>query len=880
MKNALLFLFLLSASAYGQFNGAVMTGGTVPQTITGHAVIVGGTATLSTTNGGIINATTAATSGSATVSGSSVVSGSAAVSGQVSGTSASSVGSLSFSSTTVPGATNTVTTSGSGPNALPQLNGASMNAGGLGAGGNIVMVSSLPSVNGTSIHGNWVDTLTVQGTGTLSVLENSAGITSGSFVPILQGVDTMTLVGGTSATLTNGTNAAINLSGTTFAVTNRSLIIETGSCHITGTGTDDWAVMQAALTSGSGRGLILYNDMPTSVSKSLRLFSDETIESDASEAHGIHLLPHSDMAIIDTILSQDQYSTHNVHVENLFLDCNGFNQDGAESYDPWNLQGDPGPGVNTIIGIWIGSATDWSIDGCTIYNPYQYSITTSWDKRFRITNNQNRFLYNSGTGVGFSGLWPYVITSGTTWSQATPSHHDGWHGFGPDSSWYVGNDTWRGDDDQLAKLPVEQTPEAQGWQYYSSPGWSGTSLVTVTTFPSTRRGHGGPITNGVEEGNVFDHSRSGVRFGQQVNISGTYSGVASWEAENVIEQVTNIGTSGTIYAPMANQGTTVVRAGFDQWNVESGTNGVADINFAQGNATHLSASNWVDGIRDDDPVFFLPSSTIGEELAIGGAYGAEIQHLRDNIFAAWTFEPGASGTGWLTDYSGNGVTLTNSNAVGFTIPTNGVNNGYATCATFASGSNQCLNVSGSSAAFFNAPAWTVALWAQVDSYSGNNFAVIMCSGTAGGITASCPFYLGFSASTSGAYLGILGTALQPGGAINQYGLGSWIYMCARKRATDGKIDFTINRTDGGGLQDTGWTSVPSGPFPASAANIWIGGDAQNSRYFTGYIAEPTIVLRCWSDRQVWENFRGGQQGNIQEGGIGANAGGSEFPWNH
>ena len=399
------------------------------------------------------------------------------------------------------------------------------------------------------------------------------------------------------------------------------------------TGSDDWATLQAVLTSGSGTGLVLHLDSAFCLTKSLRLYSDESVESDGSPAHGPHLLAHSDCPIFTTVMVGGQYCGHDIAIHNVFEDCNGFNQDINEASNSWELQGDLAP-VEWTHANDIGSVINFTMDGCTIYDSASYALFTHWIQHFKITNN--RTCYSIFNGPPY---WPYGAT-----------HRDGWHGDGPEYDGIVTGNHWTGDDDQDAMLPIEDTSEAGGFYYLSG---TATALNPVTTYPSARRGHGGTITN-IRIDDVYDNSRSGVRFGQQVNTSGT------WLAENIIDQV-SVCASGTIYAQMANENTTLWHVAFPVWNVVSGTTGVAGINL--GNNYVPGFSDYEIGeVRQDTGVWVNP---IYGESSIGGAYGAEIRNLRQGCVATWTFATDTSGSN-AYDWTGNGYNLANNNGVTFT----------------------------------------------------------------------------------------------------------------------------------------------------------------------------------------------------------------------
>lgn len=176
-------------------------------------------------------------------------------------------------------------------------------------------------------------------------------------------------------------------------------------------GGDDWATLQTFINSMPS-GQVLLFDSDFAISKSLRPPSGSVWLGDG--VHGPHLIAHSDMPVLSTVLTGATLSSSNIVIQNIVFDCNGGNQDFNESDDPWNLQG--ASWTNWwVFGVWLGSATNVTFRGNTIFDPRSYALTISNLSNFTIADNQTAYRPADQNGP------PYV-------PPQTPSlHHDGIH---------------------------------------------------------------------------------------------------------------------------------------------------------------------------------------------------------------------------------------------------------------------------------------------------------------------------------------------------------------------------------------------------------------------------------------------------------------------
>lgn len=677
----------------------------------------------------------------------------------------------------------------------------------LATGGTSGTAGALGKVIATSqiagMHNDWQDWIYISGTAALVSDGTGAYLTSGGTPhAIYSGTTLISLTAGTS-TFAN-TSGTFSLSGTSFPVfdSGRRLSIfsilgnETGSLVILGgTGTDDWATVQPFFGSVNH----IFVDSDFALSKSLRPGPNGGVwEGDT--VHGPHMLAHADMGVIQTISTGSSAPTRDWTCENVVLDGNEMMQDTfTESLDPWNIQGDP---INTY---WVYGFRLENCENCHFNNNLCYSSAT-----FNLFANH----FNGGSIIGNKFSWRYY--NGPPYAGSQPLHHDGIHLDGPAKGNDIsGNLFVRGDDDQLAALPVETTPEAG-------------DIAQL----STRRGHGGQVRQNLFSNNVFDNTRSGIRQGQQAATSGTAL------SENIVADNTYLANSGTIYRTMSVENVVCLNNHYSGWAIKSGTTQAGAINF--GTVDINTPTSTVDGMPVDVAVqTFINAFANNDVSGIGGGYGAELANLKTGVLASWRMQDG-------TDSSGLAGTLTGSNGTpSFTATASG----RKTAVYSGTGS---LVLSGTAMPRLDLlPQWTVSGQFMFNSVT-SRYASILTTGSA----SSGVFQLSVDTGNGNQFFMANNAAQSYYQGIGFSGTGHWYSFVVRKRATDGQLSVAVNQPTG----DVSFGSWTAFTFPAYTI-LEIGGDTFNGRYMNGQVGNVTFHNRCVTDREAALLINPNQDGN-------------------
>jgi len=615
-------------------------------------------------------------------------------------------------------------------------------------------------------------------------------------------------------TSTAGTAGYARASGTANAVGGNTYFTSKIPGMLNTTDSDDWATFQAVLNTATSAGFVVINqEHDFWVSQSVRVLSNTIWHGNG---FAVRALGGINMPVMTTVLSGATISTSNVWIDGVTFDANGADQnEWAESTSAWNLQGDltwwsgSDAGLGWTMGTWVGSATGMHFTDVVFLNGSSFTFVMS------------NLHHSSFEGCSF-------INNDDDDSPPFGGHnHDSVHLWGPcDDVIFHHCYATGGDDDWFGFLPVEDTPEAGD----------------TSGHYSTRRGHGGPITNIDLIDDTADNVQNGIRFGGFSVTTGT----AQWE--DFIDNI-NISISGTTYNPMQTMNTNIGRVNFIRDCVRSGTAGGNAITLMNGGAPDAEEYT-LDGIAADVPVYWTAGNNgVGlDNVSLGGAYAAELHGLRDGCMAFW------SGT---NDLTGNGFNLSSSNGVTFTSGTL-----CANCPTFTASSHQELLISSTTLNVTSYPAWTIAGW--FNSGNTGNYAYMLSMGSASTVAGN-----GFIISPSGAsYNGGYGCA--PLGADfttvfspAYFGLGHWNFICARQRASDGKQSW-INSTPCNSLCAGAWGSgwvIP--PVTGATFLIEIGGSARQGAWTTGQTGPLGIWKRCLTDREVQLLCNQGTDGNAK-----------------